>query len=252
MLKKIGLICIIILAILSIFVALKNIMVRRLLEDGIEKTLGLAITIEDLDVSPLGYDLRLEGIEVYSPEGFSTKKMAYLPKIELYFDLYRFIKTKTLRFYLMEVDLKWLVIEKNKEGKYNIEALIPKAAAGNKAKEAEIKFTLDILRLSVGDVYYLDRQKAAKPVKFSVGIKDALFGNVDDPRDIVDVALVRILSNTELGKLVNVSIAPMVENAKSVVALTGKTIKDTVKGVFGVFSPFIKMFKKEQAVQLPE
>lgn len=236
------------------FVALKNIIVSRLLEKAAEGILGLNITIKDLDVSPLGTHLRMEGLTIYNPGGFEEKEMAYIPLVSIVCDPLEYIKNKKVHFYLLDLNVERINIVKNSEGLVNIKEIKVIQHSGQQQKGEKKSFSIEILRLGLGDIYYTDHRSggATKTRKFSVHIKDAMFSNIDSPQDIIDLVILKILANTEIGKLINMSIVPIVSDVSDVVVLTGKTVEATIKGFLdGITMPLKILFKTQRINNRP-
>lgn len=248
--KKISVFLSVVLLIIIIsivFIIKKNVIVKRLLKTGAENALGLPITMEDLDVSILGTHLKIEGLRIYNPQGFKEKEMAYIPLIYIVCDPTEYLKSKKLHFYFLDLNIERINIIKNKEGKSNIEQI--KAVKNREQKPKEkIAFQIEIFRLNLGDIYYMDYYKGhvQKPRIYSLRIKDATFSNIDSPDDVIKLVLLKVLENSEIGKLINLSIVSIASDVSDVVVLTGKTVKATIKGLLnGVTVPFKILLKSD-------
>jgi hypothetical protein len=249
--KKIIVFLVIVLFIATVFVifiAQKNLIVRRLLEKGTENTLGLRIAMDDLDVALLGTHLRIKDLRIYNPAGFEEKEMAYVPLIYIVCDPAEYFKSKKLHFYFFDLNVERFNIVKNKEGSVNIEQIKCVKSKEQLRSKKKTSFYIEIFRLNLGDIYYIDHSKGyiPKPKIYHLGIKDETFSNIDSPDDITKLVILKVLENTEIGKLINLSIIPFASDMSDVVVLTGKTVKATIKGLLdSVTAPLKIIFKSD-------
>lgn len=231
-------------ALFTVFIAGKNIFVKRLIEKGIKSAVGLDITIKDLDVSPFGTHLKIEGLTVNNPEGFEEREMVYIPQIMIVCDPVEYLRNKKIYFYLFDINVQRLTIVKNKEGRVNIKEIAcledEPGGEGN-----SVSFDIEILKLTLTDIYYINHQHGSTPLrkKYHVNIKDAMFSKVDSSEDIVRLVVLRVLSDTEIGRLINMSVVPLASDLHDVVSLTGKTVEASVRGFLNVVTmPFRIIF----------
>lgn len=240
---------ILIAGLLTYYIAKKNLFVKELLIKRSEALLGLKIKIDDLDVSPFATHLRVEGLRVFNPDGFEEKELAYIPLITLVCDPIEYLKNKKLHFYLFDLNIKFINIIKNQAGLINVKEIKPfkerEQKAQNHATETTQKknsnYYIEIFRLNLGDIYYIQHTEngQVKTKKYPLEIQNALFSNIDKPRDILDLIIIKIIANTEIGKIINMNMVPIISDVSNVVELTGKTMQATIKGlVNGVATPF--------------
>lgn len=227
-------------ALVASYATFKNFFVARLLESQSEALLGVNIVIKKLDISFLANYLRIEGLTIENPPGFGEKEFAYIPSMAIACHPLDYLKNKEIKIYFLGLDIDHINIIKNKQGLVNLKTINPIMNQNNN-DAGDNKFSVEIFRLNLKDVYYFDYQsgKALKPKVYNVNIKNTLFSNLNNPNDIVDLVVLKILSNTAIGQLINMSIAPVANDVKDVVVLTGKVVTDSIKGVFHIPS-FIK------------
>jgi hypothetical protein len=240
----------IIVIILGMFISQKNLIVARILEKEAQETLGLKISMDSLDVSLFATHLRIRGLRVYNPQDFNVKEMAYIPSVMIICDPVEYLKTRHFELYFLDLDIDHVNVVKNKDGKVNLKEIkiikdLMEHSAGNRPAKPQEKrgsvFSLDVFRLTFKEVYYTDYSgsRSTETKKYALNIKDQVFTNVDSFRDIIDLIILKIIDNTEVGRLVNLSLSPILEDASNVVELTGKALKDTMRGVI---SPFAIIF----------
>ena len=215
LLKRIIIFCgIIFLALLflsaALFFYVKHIKIKDLVEKEIESSLGISVSIEKLEFSPLLTHIGAGGVTIYNPTGFDEKELAYISSIHLVFDPLEAVTRSKPNIYLLTLDLKRLNIIKNKEGKVNLKELLPLRGAGVPA-DNENPFYFDVLVLSVGEINYTDyTQVPAKPKKYIIGLENKAFVNLKDEDEVIKLIVQAAIENTDIGKLINLTIVPVV------------------------------------------
>jgi hypothetical protein len=239
---------VLVILIIFLFIGLKNIIVGRILENAIENAYGVEIVIGDLDVSFTGSHARMERVTIYNPPQFKKRELAYFPEINIYFRPLEYFLTKEFRAYFLGVDIERVTIIKNKDGEINLKVLDElrkeksnRDLRGGSAEEETVKLKIDMFHLVISDVYYIDNLRSAKPVTKRYNLDfDQGFKNVDSFDDIGHLIAYNVISKTELGKILDITVTPLAENIKDIAVLPGKIATSTLKSVFGL--PFI--FKK--------
>lgn len=248
--KKLIIICGIIfltLAILSVasFVIIKRLKIKEIVERQIEQSIGINVSIEKIEFSPLLAHVWATGITIHNPSDFIEDELAYISVIHFLFDPIEIIMSKKPNIYLLGLDLKRLNIIKNKAGKVNIEEINPL-----NDKDAELKdktpFYFDMLVLSVGSVRFVDYSGASKKEHlYPIGIKNAAFINLKDEQDVVRMIVIKAIENTDIGKLINLKIVPVVSGINDTFVSAWGTVKTGTKSIGGIIAlPFKLSFGK--------
>ena len=113
----------------------------------------------------------------------------------------------------MRLDVATVVVERNKDGKLNLQELKP---AGSKKKdepkkpEKSAKLRIDLLKLKIGKVLYKDAQKGIVQ-EFDLNI-DETYRNIDDIRALTPIIMSNVLRNGALRALANFSPADLMQN----------------------------------------
>ncbi len=89
---------------------------------------------------------------MYNPRGFPEGLLVSCPKINVILDRASLFNHKP-HFLLVEVDLKEMVLTKNKEGKLNVDSLKVVHPSGS---SPSVPLQIDILNLSIGKIVYKD------------------------------------------------------------------------------------------------
>ncbi|MEI6831797.1 MAG: hypothetical protein WCK61_03725 [Candidatus Omnitrophota bacterium] len=226
------------------FIIIKHLKIKDIVEREIEQTLGINVTINKFEFSPLLAHIGLSGITVHNPSGFAEDELAYIEAIHLVFDPIEIITLKKPNIYIFAMDLKRLNIIKNKEGKVNIEGIVA-LKADNVVHDNNIPFYFDVVVLSIGEVRYIDHtQVGKKEQKYLIGLKDAAFVNLKDESEVVKIVVAKAIENTDIGKLINLKIIPVVSQIGDTFDSAWGTAKTASKGAWSIATlPFHLLFK---------
>lgn len=230
----------------TIFVIVKHLKIKEIVEEEIEHSLGINVSINKIEFSPLLAHIGVGGITVHNPAGFAEGELAYIESVHFVFDPLEILIRKKPNIYLFTLDLQRLNIIKNKEGKVNIKELIP-IKEKDISLEAKTPFYFDVFVLSVGEVKYIDYSSGSRKERaYPIGIKDAAFIGLKDENAVVKMVVYKALENTDIAKLINLTIAPVVSQITDAVGAAWGTAKSGAKGVWGIATlPFEVFFGKK-------
>lgn len=229
----------IILVSTTLFVA-KHIRIKEIVENEIEQSLGINVTIREVTLSPLLAQVGLKGVTIHNPDGFAEDELAYLESLRFVFDPIEVLTRKKPNIYLTTLDLKRLNIIKNKEGKINLKELIP--VGGSLAKNAETPFYFDVLVLSIGQVKYTDYSGPEKKEhKYTIGIKDATFVGLKDENAVVKMIVYKAIENTDIGRMINMTFVPVVSAVGDTIDSAWSTAKVATKGAWEIATLPLKL-----------
>jgi uncharacterized protein involved in outer membrane biogenesis len=233
--KKLGIVVGIIVVIFALLLVFKNILIKMAVEEGTKKVTGLELTIGTMDIGLLASKVDITDMRLLNPPGFRDKVMIDIPKFLVDFELASFFK-KRAHFETMELNLKELMVVRNKERKLNIDALTalgkkkqqgekPAAQKGAKQEQKAPEIRIDKLMLKIGKVVYKDYSLGETPFTktFTVGINE-VYRDVTDPNKLVMLIIVRALEGTGIAQLANFDLGALKAD-----------VNDTLqKGVSGV------------------
>jgi len=129
---------------------------------------GLPVHIDGLSLGVLRQSMRISGFKMYNPKGFSQGIMIGLSRINVSFDLGALIKKK-IHLVSAEIELREMGLEKNKEGKLNVDELkIAKQGGKQEEKKAEkapeqLPLQIDMLKLGIGRIVFKDYSAVKEP-----------------------------------------------------------------------------------------
>ncbi len=212
--KKLGIVVGIIVAIFVLLLVFKNFLIRLAIEQATKKATGLELTIGTMDVSLLASKVDVTDMRLLNPPGFPDKVMIDIPQFLVDVELASFFKQRK-HVETLELNLKELVVVRNKDRKLNIDSLtaLGKKKQGGKKpveqKEAKQEgkapqVTIDKLILKIGKVTYKDYSRGETPFTqtFNVGINE-VYRNVTDLNALVKLIIVRALEGTMIAQLAN-------------------------------------------------
>ncbi|MFA5092905.1 MAG: AsmA family protein [Candidatus Omnitrophota bacterium] len=235
----------VVILLVSTFVIIKRLKIKDIVEQQIEQSLGIDVNIEEIAFSPLLAHISAKGITVMNPENFAEPELAYIEAIHLLIDPIEILVSKKPNIYVLALNLKRLNIIKNKEGKVNIKELIP-IKNDNKVVEDKTPFYFDMLVLSVGQVRLADYSgEKIKEHIYPIGIKDATFIMLKDEQDVVRLIVSKAIENTDIGKIINLKIIPVVSQINDTFNSAWGTAKVGAKSIWGIVAlPYNLVFGK--------
>lgn len=237
-----------ILLVLSItaFIIVKHLKIKDLVEQELEAELGVKVTIGRLDFSPVLAHVGAHDVTVYNPPEFDEQVMASISSIHIVSDMIDLISRRKPDIYVFGLSLDKLTIVKNKKGEVNIESLLV-FKKGN-LKTDETPFCFDMIVLSIGEVDYIEygaSGKKEKEQKFKIGIKDKVFVNLKDENEVIKLIVSKAIENTNIGKLINLTVVPVFSNVSDTLGLAWGTAKSGIKGAGEIAAlPFKLLFGK--------
>jgi len=224
-----------------IFFTASNLRIKEITEKGIEHSLGIKVSIDKIDFSPLLAHIELDGVTIYNPAGFVEGELAYIKSLHFMFDPLEIIIQKKPNIYLLALDLERLNVIKSKEGKVNIKEILP-IKEESAPKEAGAPFYFDVVVLNIGEVRYIDYTGSVKKEhKYHIGIKDAAFVGLEDEKEIVKIVVYKAIENTDIGKLINLAIIPVVSQIGDTVDAAWGTAKTGMKGTWEIANLPLKL-----------
>jgi uncharacterized protein involved in outer membrane biogenesis len=241
-----GAIFLIILLLLSaLFLFIRNLKTKELLVGEIKKELGIDVSIKELTLSPLLTAIRAKGITIHNPAGFDEKELAYIDSLDLIWDPMEMIIHKKPAIYLIMLNLERLNIIK-KDGRVNLKELIPVKESGISDGGDEDPFRFDLLILSIGEINYIEHNGAARKLnKYQIGIKNQVFFNLEDEDQLVRLIIYKAIQNTDIGKMINLTITPIASNVFNTFDAAIGTAKSGARSLFDAASmPFKMIFNK--------
>ena len=216
----------------------KDMILKATVTSAISQVAHVPVEIKSFKTSLLKGAAELKGIHIQNPSSYQDRTMLDMPELTVDFDPMALFSGK-VHFEAVRIDLKELVVVKDKEGKLNIDALKggQKEAASGK-KNAEVKLRIDKLDLSIGTVVYKDYSRGGNPSiqTFPINIRNKEYRDITNPQALVALIMFEALTHTTLSKLTDLSFFK--EGAGGVLNLAGDSanlIQGKAKDILGLF-----------------
>lgn len=229
------------------FLILREVKVKKLVEHEIEETLGIKVTIDKLEFSPLFVHIGAKGIIVHNPAGFKEGELAYINSIHLVIDPLEIISRKKPNIYLFALDLERLTIIKNSDGKVNIKEITPIKQTGAATNDGSTEFYFDVMILSINEVRYIEYTDSGRKERiYPIKINNAPFVGLNNEDEVTKMILYKALENTEIGKLINLTVTSVVSNLNDAMNSAWGTAKSGLKGTVEIVTlPFKMLLGRE-------
>ena len=215
------------LVLLAIFVLGRNVIAKAGIEGGVEYATGLPLKIGGMDIGLSTSAIGLKNIKLYNPKKFPDRVMIDVPDVYVHYNLGDILK-KNYHFPEIRLDLKELVVVRNKEGEVNLDSLKPAQKEGVQGPSAPMpKFQIDHLKLKIGKVVYKDYSQGPEPSikEFPINIEEE-YANINNIQGFVSLIVVRALAKTSVAQLANFD----VKNLQFSVSKTLSGLKSLGKG----------------------
>ena len=209
--KRLGIAVGIIVGVFVLLLVFKNMLIKTGVEKGTKKITGLELVIGKVDVGLLKSKVDIADMELLNPKGFPDKVMFNMTKLFIDFELASFFRDRA-HFEVVELNLKELMVVRNKEGKLNISTLKSvsekmggkKKPVEHKKEEKAPEIKIDKLILTIGKVIYKDYSLRTTPLTktFNIGIHE-VYTDITDPKKLVNLIIVQALRGTTIAQLAN-------------------------------------------------
>ena len=223
-------------AVIGGLLVLKNVIAQAAVIGGVRAFTGLRVDVAGLDIGLLHTHVGIKGLRVHNPAGFSDAVMVNLPEAYVDYRLGDLLKGKT-HLEEVRINLKELVVERNKQGQVNLSSVAAVQQAQGQApvqpadaKKPQPPLQIDVLQLQIGKVVYKDYGVGPEPKvqEFPVNINER-YQDIHDPRVLASLIIVKALSKTTIARLANFDVAGL----KGMAGDTLKRATDLAAGALG-------------------
>jgi len=189
-------------------VLLKDQIIKNAITTVGSSVVGAPLKIRKFSLGLLSQKISIKGMQLFNPKGFPEEILIDIEEITVAYDLAALMK-KQVRLPLVVVNLKEMVIVKDKEGKLNVDALkVSESKEKDEEKKEENKkekmemwpFHIEQLKLNVGKVIYKDFSKGDQPVikVYDVGFKDKEFEDIRSVEKLATTIMVSAMGSTAI------------------------------------------------------
>ncbi|MFO1476349.1 MAG: hypothetical protein U1F98_06830 [Verrucomicrobiota bacterium] len=181
---------VVLVVLIILAVMLKDVVLRRIMEERIHAQTGLGVEIRRLSTGIFSPVVTMEGLKLYNTADFGGTPLLDMPEFHVELDsaalARRQVHVTLARFNLAEVD-----IVRNELGQTNLVTLMGKAQArvekdGGIGKAlGQFEFTgVDVLNLSLGTVKYIDLADRANNREVHINLQNQVFKNLKNKTDL--------------------------------------------------------------------
>jgi len=225
-----------------VFSVVKNGLFQMVIGTAISKAARVPVQIGSTSVRLLTSSINLRNIRFQNPRGFRERVMMDIRQIYIDFDPGAIFKGQA-HFEQVKLDLKEIIVIKNREGALNVDAMKPskdQAQKPERQKGKDVKLKIDQLYLTVGRVVYKDYSAGGEPAiqTFDIGIENREYRNIEDPAVVVNLIMFEALSRTTLNRLADLDLGSFKKGFSggldNVVTGAG-SLEEKVKGIMSLF-----------------
>ncbi len=213
---------VIVLVALVALTMIKNSLFQGILTGALSKAAHVPVKFGSTSIRFLTGSIDLRNIRVFNPKGFPEKLMLHAPQVAIDFQPTSLFQGR-LHFKTVKLNMKELIVVKNKNGQVNIEAVKPsqkekEQASKPKEKGKVPKLRIDELHLTIGKVVYKDYSQGPEPKVqvFEININDRVYTNIEDPTALVSLIMFEALTRTSLARIADMDLGEFQDTAKGV------------------------------------
>ena len=190
----------------AIIAVTKNLVTKIVISVGVQAITGLELNIKSVNIGIFETLISIKDLKIFNPDGFEERFMADAPEIYADYNIEDLLKKK-IHFSEIRLDLKELVVIKNRDGELNVNSLkvvkkkqSVRAKAGHKRSNLEI----DVLQLKIGKVTYKDYSSGRTPKvrEYNININER-YRDIKDSRTFARLVLFKALVNTGISNIAN-------------------------------------------------
>lgn len=184
---------ILLVAVISIFTIgiIKDQIIKSVITVAASQVIGAPIHIDGFSLGVFSQSVRISGFKIYNPQGFSRGILVHLSKINVRYDLGALFR-REIHLLNAEIELKEMGLEKNSEGKLNVDALkVVKEGRTRRAKSSpQMPMRLDTVKLGIGRIVLKDysAQKEASVKVYDINIHKS-YKNITSARQLAALIL---------------------------------------------------------------
>lgn len=180
----------------------KDLLVKTIVNASAESIVGAKVHIDGFSFGIFKQSVRIKGFKMYNPLGFPNEVLLDIPEMGVDYDLGALMKGE-IHLPIMIVNLKEMVVIKNKEGKLNVDSLkVVQKEAKPAKKEDKLKapsrkmaIRMDVVKLNLGQVVVKDYTQGDPPFiqAYDIGIKDKIYKNINSVEQFITLLMVEAM-----------------------------------------------------------
>ncbi|MBF0523161.1 MAG: hypothetical protein HQL24_08920 [Candidatus Omnitrophica bacterium] len=196
--KKKLVLVLIVLACVTVFCLVRDIVIKNVATAVTSDIVGAPVHIGGLSLSIVRQSIKITDFKMYSPKGFPSEVMVDIPLLYVSCDVFSLFKGKA-HFKALSLDLKEIVLAKNKERKTNVGTL---KIFEKKGPLKLMPMQMDLVLLSVGRIVSKDYGAVNPPdIKvYDVGFKTT-YRNVNSVEQLAALIISEPLKSAGIRQL---------------------------------------------------
>ena len=213
MVKKIGLVLLLIVAVLLSSLITSNLWLKHAIASAVYRITGFPVSIKKANLDLFSSKFEISGIELNNPAGFPQGRFASIPEIYADFDLSQFLSKRRLYVQELRIHIEEIAVVRNELGKTNIgqlKALTQRKDEMDEERQATAKvsspealdFFIERLILTIRRFRYRNQAKPFLPEQvINLGIEHEEFLGVSNLLDVIRIIAIRITHKAAIGNL---------------------------------------------------
>ena len=202
--------------VLVVLVFARNVVIKAAMETGARVVAGMPLSIQKFDLDILHTAVDIEGLVLKNPSGFHDTVLVDIPKILVAYKRAAIFSGK-IHLKNIEFDMAQFTVVKNEKGELNLDRL--KALQGTqkapartttkqepKAPAKAIPIQIDLMRLKIGKVVYVDYSNGSPSTKEFLIDLDQSYQNITDLNSVVRLIVLKAMMSSGISHLVNFDI----------------------------------------------
>ena len=219
--KFLGKLVMLLVVVAVVLVFARNVVVKAVAENGVRAVTGMPLNIGRLDLNLSDTFVDIEGLVVKNPAGFHDTSLVNIPKILVDYNLSDILKGK-VHLENLEFDMQQFTVVKNEKGELNLDRLralqgtqktsaqTPEPESKTPAKAMPVR--IDMLRLKIGKVVYVDYSSGQPSTKEFLINLDQSYQNITDLNSVVRLIVLKAMISSGISNLVNFDIGSLEGN----------------------------------------
>lgn len=201
--QKIPKILVGILIVLVVLGVAKNFLIKSIVTVAASSVVGAPVHIDGFGFGIFKQAVHIKGFKLYNPSGFPQGVLIDLPEINVEYSISDLLKGK-LHLPLVVVNLKEMILVKNKDGKLNVDALKVSQKKAEPAKEdkpaPQVRMQMDVVNLNLGKVIVKDYTKGEPPVvqAYDIGVNNKVYKNITSAEQFAALIMVEAMGPTAM------------------------------------------------------
>lgn len=242
-----------IVVVLVLLSVMKNVILQFVIETSLSKAAHVPVKIGATHFSLSKRSIDLRDIRIMNPSSFTDRVMLDAPQVAIAVVPSEFLKGRA-HFTEARLNLKEIVVVKNKDGQLNVNALKPKTEGEKPAARPDekpsagtqpTKLQIDKLYLTIGRVVYKDYSAGSAPAvqTFDINMKDREFTNITDPKTVISLIMFEALTRTTLSRLTDLDLNNFKDGAVGVLAGSLGLVGDSAQSVGDKAKKLLNLFQ---------